>query len=124
MHRAVPHALVFTHALAPLLPSRLPAQIVLASMGGSHGSVCAYGQTSTGKTFTMQGTNKHPGIIPQAVHECFEFIGQVAFPFAALNALTISADKWPVGHLRRLRPASSCCGSPTSKSTTRASKTF
>ena len=30
--------------------------IVLAAVNGYHSSVFAYGQTSTGKTFTMQGT--------------------------------------------------------------------
>ena len=49
--------------------------IILAAMSGFHGSVLAYGQTNTGKTFTMQGTNQEPGIVPLAIHDCFECIG-------------------------------------------------
>ena len=44
-------------------------------MEGYHGSVFAYGQTSTGKTYTMQGTGDSPGIVPLAVHHCFNYIG-------------------------------------------------
>ena len=48
--------------------------VVKASMAGYHGSIFAYGQTSTGKTFTMQGTHDQPGIVPMAVNECFNYI--------------------------------------------------
>jgi centromeric protein E len=34
--------------------------------------VLAYGQTSTGKTFSMTGTPSSPGIIPLAIHQCFQ----------------------------------------------------
>ena len=43
-------------------------------MEGYHGSVFAYGQTSTGKTHTMQGTGSSPGVVPLAVNDCFEYI--------------------------------------------------
>ena len=43
-------------------------------MEGYHGSVCAYGQTSTGKTHTMQGSEGDPGITPLAVQDCFDYI--------------------------------------------------
>jgi hypothetical protein len=49
-------------------------RLVLAAMDGFHGSVFAYGQTSTGKTHTMQGTSTEPGIIPQAIYECFSYV--------------------------------------------------
>lgn len=48
--------------------------VVSQAMKGFHGSVFAYGQTSSGKTFTMHGTRKFPGIIPMAIHECFDSI--------------------------------------------------
>ncbi|GMH96946.1 hypothetical protein TrST_g6266 [Triparma strigata] len=48
--------------------------VVEASMGGYHGSVFAYGQTSTGKTYTMQGTGDNPGVVPLAVTDCFRYI--------------------------------------------------
>lgn len=37
-------------------------------------SVFAYGQTSTGKTFTMRGNDKSPGIIPLAIKEIFRLL--------------------------------------------------
>lgn len=45
----------------------------LLSHGGGR-SVFAYGQTSTGKTHTMQGTEDHPGVIPLAIEECFSYV--------------------------------------------------
>ena len=50
------------------------ADVVRASLEGYHGSVFAYGQTSTGKTHTMTGTADDPGIVPLAVRDCFRFI--------------------------------------------------
>eukprot|EP00903_Cladosiphon_okamuranus_P005420 g5406.t1 len=49
-------------------------RVILATMGGFHGSVFAYGQTSTGKTHTMQGTEEQPGVIPLAIEECFSYV--------------------------------------------------
>jgi centromeric protein E len=48
--------------------------VVLQAMQGYHGSVFTYGQTSSGKTFTMNGNAFQPGIIPQSIHYCFESI--------------------------------------------------
>jgi centromeric protein E len=47
---------------------------VLKSMQGYHGTVFTYGQTNSGKTFTMNGTHHQPGIIPQSIHFCFDSI--------------------------------------------------
>lgn len=47
---------------------------VSQAMLGYHASIFAYGQTSSGKTHTMNGTVKLPGIIPQAIYDCFEMI--------------------------------------------------
>lgn len=44
------------------------------SYHGSVRSVFAYGQTSTGKTHTMQGTEEQPGVIPLAIEECFSYV--------------------------------------------------
>lgn len=46
--------------------------IVSASVGGINGTIFAYGQTSSGKTFTMMGNDQQPGIIPLAVEHLFE----------------------------------------------------
>lgn len=52
---------------------------VVSAMEGYHSSVFAYGQTATGKTFTMSGNPKSNddnsrGIIPLAIQDCFDFI--------------------------------------------------
>ena len=43
-------------------------------MEGYHGTVFAYGMTGTGKTYSMQGTAKCPGVIPLAITDIFSFI--------------------------------------------------
>lgn len=43
-------------------------------MRGYHGAIVAYGQTSTGKTHTMQGTPEDPGQIPLCIEACFNHI--------------------------------------------------
>ncbi|CAH0629062.1 unnamed protein product [Chrysodeixis includens] len=51
--------------------------IVEAATAGFNGTIFAYGQTSSGKTYTMTGTECSPGIIPLAVLNLFEFIKNV-----------------------------------------------
>jgi hypothetical protein len=48
--------------------------LVKAAMEGYHSSILAYGQTSTGKTFTMTGTRTSPGLIPRCIGDCFRYI--------------------------------------------------
>ncbi|KAJ3149296.1 Kinesin-like protein kif3b [Geranomyces michiganensis] len=51
--------------------------IVDAVLSGFNGTVFCYGQTGTGKTFSMQGISEVPelrGIIPQAFHHIFSHI--------------------------------------------------
>ncbi len=43
-------------------------------MEGYHGTVFAYGMTGTGKTFSMQGTQSSPGVIPLAITDIFSYI--------------------------------------------------
>lgn len=40
---------------------------VRASMDGFNATVFAYGQTASGKTFTLTGSKTEPGIIPRAI---------------------------------------------------------
>ncbi|CAL0321001.1 unnamed protein product [Lupinus luteus] len=49
--------------------------ILRSAMDGHNVCVFAYGQTGTGKTFTMDGTNEHPGIIPRALEHLFHQAG-------------------------------------------------
>ncbi|KAG0044527.1 hypothetical protein BGZ83_010252 [Gryganskiella cystojenkinii] len=48
--------------------------LVQSAMEGFNGTVFAYGQTSSGKTYTMSGTERQPGITPRAVEDVFKYI--------------------------------------------------
>lgn len=48
--------------------------VVAGAMEGVNGTVFAYGVTSSGKTHTMHGDQKSPGIIPLAVKDVFSII--------------------------------------------------
>ena len=52
--------------------------IVSAAINGINGTVFAYGQTSSGKTYTMMGTPDEPGIIPMAVDYMFDSIAETS----------------------------------------------
>eukprot|EP01117_Protostelium_nocturnum_P003312 TRINITY_DN1427_c0_g2_i2.p1 TRINITY_DN1427_c0_g2~~TRINITY_DN1427_c0_g2_i2.p1 ORF type:complete len:1453 (-),score=353.29 TRINITY_DN1427_c0_g2_i2:22-4380(-) len=65
--------------------STVAKQIVSSSMEGINGTIFAYGQTSSGKTFTMKGSsssssslesNSTPGIISLSMKEIFSIIEQ------------------------------------------------
>lgn len=51
-------------------------QVVLSSLEGYNAAIIAYGQTGTGKTFTMEGESEGPlrGIIPRTVEDIFRTI--------------------------------------------------
>nr|ABK92267.1 kinesin-like protein 7 [Bombyx mori] len=51
--------------------------IVEAAVAGFNGTIFAYGQTSSGKTYTMAGTESSPGIITLAVLNLFEIIKNI-----------------------------------------------
>lgn len=42
------------------------------------GTIFAYGQTSSGKTFTMMGSEHNPGVIPLAMADVFKTIKNVS----------------------------------------------
>ncbi|XP_022141615.1 kinesin-like protein KIN-7C, mitochondrial [Momordica charantia] len=48
--------------------------VVAGAMNGINGTVFAYGVTSSGKTHTMHGEQKSPGVIPLAVKDVFGII--------------------------------------------------
>ncbi|XP_073031375.1 kinesin-like protein KIN-7N [Primulina eburnea] len=50
--------------------------IIHSAVEGFNGTAFAYGQTSSGKTFTMNGTENDPGIIHRAVKDIFANIQQ------------------------------------------------
>ncbi len=45
-------------------------------VAGINVSIFAYGQTSTGKTFTMSGDEGHPGIIPKSIKYIFSKLSE------------------------------------------------
>lgn len=47
---------------------------VHAAMEGYNAVIFAYGQTASGKTFTLTGSDDEPGIIPRAMRDVFAFI--------------------------------------------------
>ncbi|KAG1901392.1 P-loop containing nucleoside triphosphate hydrolase protein [Suillus fuscotomentosus] len=47
---------------------------VCAAMDGYNSIIFAYGQTASGKTFTLSGTEDQPGIIPCAMKDVFGYI--------------------------------------------------
>jgi centromeric protein E len=63
---------------------RVYASVVRALIGaavdGFNGTAFAYGQTSSGKTFAMNGSDADPGIIPRAVRDIFHTARQVTRP--------------------------------------------
>lgn len=48
--------------------------ITRAALQGYNGTVFMYGQTTSGKTYTMLGTPETPGILPCAVRDIFSAI--------------------------------------------------
>lgn len=52
--------------------------IVNAAVNGFNGTVFAYGQTSSGKTYTMMGTAEELGIVPLAVQHMFDAIANTS----------------------------------------------
>lgn len=64
------------------------------------GTIFAYGQTSSGKTFTMMGTSRTPGVIPQAVEDVFQSIKNVRMVTHVWNLLwLVSVSFHPKGSL-------------------------
>ncbi|KAF4617204.1 hypothetical protein D9613_006327 [Agrocybe pediades] len=47
---------------------------VQAAMEGYNAVIFAYGQTASGKTFTLSGDDEEPGIIPRAMRDVFGYI--------------------------------------------------
>lgn len=48
--------------------------ITSSVISGFNGSIFMYGQTTSGKTFTMLGSPENPGILPCAIRDIFAFI--------------------------------------------------
>ncbi|CAA6667462.1 unnamed protein product [Spirodela intermedia] len=57
--------------------SVLTKSIIEAAVNGFNGTAFAYGQTSSGKTYTMNGSEDDPGIIQLAVNDVFSSIEEI-----------------------------------------------
>jgi centromeric protein E len=52
-------------------------ELVISAMQGFNVTTFAYGQTSSGKTYTMRGYNdKDPGLIPLSISQVFDCINE------------------------------------------------
>ncbi|XP_039397723.1 centromere-associated protein E isoform X2 [Mauremys reevesii] len=51
--------------------------IIKSAVQGYNGTIFAYGQTASGKTYTMMGSDKSLGIIPKAVQDVFKIICEI-----------------------------------------------
>ncbi|XP_031686001.1 centromere-associated protein E isoform X9 [Oncorhynchus kisutch] len=56
------------------LYQELAKPLVVSAVEGYNGTIFAYGQTSSGKTFTMMGSSLTPGVIPLAMEDVFHTI--------------------------------------------------
>ncbi|XP_075465063.1 centromere-associated protein E isoform X2 [Ascaphus truei] len=56
----------------------MAVQIVYSAIQGYNGTIFAYGQTASGKTYTMMGTETSLGILPQAVQDVFKMIQKIS----------------------------------------------
>lgn len=73
--------------------------IIRSALDGHNVCIFAYGQTGTGKTFTMEGIPDCPGIVPHMIQELFQqasLDGTVSFTFS------FSMLEVYMGHLRDL----------------------
>jgi centromeric protein E len=61
--------------------SALVRSIIRAAIDGFNSTVFAYGQTSSGKTYTMSDCDADPGIIPLTVRDLFETASQLIVSF-------------------------------------------
>uniref|UniRef100_A0A182PPG6 Kinesin motor domain-containing protein n=1 Tax=Anopheles epiroticus TaxID=199890 RepID=A0A182PPG6_9DIPT len=51
--------------------------VILSALNGINGTIFAYGQTSSGKTYTMIGNGQEPGVVPLTAREIFEQIKKI-----------------------------------------------
>ncbi|KAK3005840.1 hypothetical protein RJ639_015773 [Escallonia herrerae] len=73
--------------------------ILRSALDGHNVCIVAYGQTGTGKTFTMDGTGDSPGVVPRALKELFH---QASLMSATSFTFSISMLEVYLGNLRDL----------------------
>eukprot|EP00966_Prymnesium_polylepis_P187849 4354924-Prymnesium_polylepis.1 len=71
------HAFAFDHVFSDesqqeAVYAAIGAPLVEKALAGFNSTMLAYGQTASGKSHSMTGTDTEPGIIPRAVGELFK----------------------------------------------------
>ncbi|XP_050223813.1 kinesin-like protein KIN-14U isoform X2 [Mercurialis annua] len=82
--------------------------ILRSALDGYNVCIFAYGQTGTGKTHTMDGTNDQPGIIPRALEELYR---QASFDKSYSITFSMSMVEVYMGNLRDLLAPKVACKS-------------
>ncbi|CAI5743564.1 unnamed protein product [Peronospora destructor] len=77
----LPSSYSFDYLYPPATPTQMVydetvKDAIMAATEGYHSSVFLYGQTGTGKTYTMQGGRGDPGIIQLGVQDIFDHIAR------------------------------------------------
>ena len=75
---------VYDHVFGPKnstldVYERVAKPLIGQAMEGFNSTVFAYGQTSSGKTHTLMGSESEPGITMHAINEVFQKIEEVSF---------------------------------------------
>jgi centromeric protein E len=65
-----------TDANSQIIYKDMCRQITKSAISGYNGTIFMYGQTTSGKTFTMLGTPNSPGILPCALRDIFNLISK------------------------------------------------
>lgn len=73
--------------------------ILRSALDGHNVCILAFGQTGTGKTYTMEGTNDNLGVVPRAIQELFSHASQDSL---STYSFTISMLEVYMGSLRDL----------------------
>uniref|UniRef100_A0ACD5WYZ2 Uncharacterized protein n=1 Tax=Avena sativa TaxID=4498 RepID=A0ACD5WYZ2_AVESA len=73
--------------------------ILRSALDGHNVCILAFGQTGTGKTYTMEGTNDNLGVVPRAIEELFSHASQDS---SSTYSFSISMLEVYMGSLRDL----------------------
>ena len=89
--------------------------LVDSVLEGFNGTIFAYGQTGTGKTYTMEGNEENPGVIPRSFTQIFSHIGRSSHKqflvrgsylgndLFLINYLLITYSRWPEIYQENIR---------------------
>lgn len=66
-----------TEAKTPIIFDDVVKNLISSTIQGMNATIFAYGQTASGKTFTVRGTETCPGLIPLSLNEIFKEISKV-----------------------------------------------